>query len=80
MAGSFASVMYWAVHTTHCSALRSEAEQLPFQAVMQRVWMLSGAAAEMFEDHAKSPEGYRFGRALFTTVLVFLDHHSLLVM
>jgi hypothetical protein len=35
MAGSLAPVMYWAVRTTVCSALRSEAEQLPYQAVMQ---------------------------------------------
>jgi hypothetical protein len=34
-------VMYWAVRTTLCSALRSEAEQLPYQAVMQPVRMLS---------------------------------------
>ena len=35
MAGSLAPVMYWAIRTTVCSALRSEAEQLPYQAVMQ---------------------------------------------
>ena len=63
MAGSLAPVMYWAVRTTLCSALRSEAEQLPYQAVMQPVRMLLGAAVELFEDlgtHAKSfqsPEG-----------------------
>uniref|UniRef100_A0A4W5PPX6 Complement C4B (Chido/Rodgers blood group) n=1 Tax=Hucho hucho TaxID=62062 RepID=A0A4W5PPX6_9TELE len=41
MAGSLAPVMYWAVRITLCSALRSEAEQLPYQAVMQPVRMLS---------------------------------------
>ena len=41
MAGSLAPVMYWAIHTTLCSALRSEAEQLPYQAVMQPIKMLS---------------------------------------
>ena len=61
MAGSLAPVMYWAVHTTLCSALLSKAEQLLYQAVMQPV--TDGAAVEPFEDlriHAKSfqsPEG-----------------------
>jgi hypothetical protein len=61
MAGSLAPVVYWAVSITLCSALRSEAEQLPNQAVMQPV--LDGASVEPFEDlrtHAKSfqaPEG-----------------------
>ena len=41
MAGSLAPVTYWAVHTTLCSALWSEAEQLPYQAVMQPVKVLS---------------------------------------
>ena len=56
MAGSSAPVMYWAVRTTLCSALWSDAEQLPYQAVMQPV-ALDGAAVELFEDlgtHAKS--------------------------
>uniref|UniRef100_A0A4W5PNI2 Rho-GAP domain-containing protein n=1 Tax=Hucho hucho TaxID=62062 RepID=A0A4W5PNI2_9TELE len=39
--GSLAPVMHLAVRTTLCSALRSEAEQLPYQAVMQPVRMLS---------------------------------------
>ena len=59
MAGSLAPVMYWAVRTTLCSALRSEAEQLPYQAVTQPNGSsaLDGAAVEPFEDlrtHAKS--------------------------
>jgi hypothetical protein len=33
--------MYWAVHTTLCSAFLSDAEQLPYQAVMQPVIMIS---------------------------------------
>ena len=41
MAGSLAPVMYWAVCTAICSALWSEAEQLPYQTVMQPVRMLS---------------------------------------
>ena len=88
MAGSFAPVMYWAVGTTLCSALRSEAEQLPYQAVIPgsdatSQDALGVAAVEPFVDlktHAKylqSPEG-EYG--LFTTALVFLDHVSLLVM
>ena len=89
MAGSLAPVMFWAVRTTLCRALRSEAEQLPYQAVMQPDYLqdtLDGAAVEPFEDlrtHAKSfqsPEGNRFCRAHFTTVMVCLDHVSLLVM
>ena len=62
MAGSLAPVMYWAIRTTLCSALLSEAEQLPYQAVMQPD-AFDGAAVEPFEDlrtHAKSyksPEG-----------------------
>ena len=38
---SLVPVMYWAVHSTPCSSLRSDAEQLPYQAVMQPVRMLS---------------------------------------
>ena len=41
MAGSLAPVMYWAIRTTLCSALWSEAEQLPYPVVMQLVRMLS---------------------------------------
>jgi hypothetical protein len=41
MAGSLDPVMYWVVHTTLCSALRSEAEQLPNQTVVQLVRTLS---------------------------------------
>jgi hypothetical protein len=36
-----APVTYWAVRATLCSALLSDAEQLPYQAVMQLVRMLS---------------------------------------
>ena len=51
MAGSLAPVMYWAVRTTLRSALRSEVEQLPYQAVMQTSQdALDGAAVEPFED------------------------------
>jgi hypothetical protein len=42
--------MYWALRTTLCIALWSDNEQLPYQAVMQLVRMLSGAAVERFED------------------------------
>ena len=61
MAGSLAPVMYWAVRTTLCSALRSEAKQLQYQAVMNHA--LDGAAVEAFEDlrthvkYVQSPEG-----------------------
>ena len=37
MAGSLALLMYWAILTTLCSALRSKAKRLQYQAVMQRV-------------------------------------------
>ena len=50
MAGSLAPVMNWALRTTLCSAIRSDAEQLQYQ-------LLTGAAVEPFEDvgtHAKS--------------------------
>jgi hypothetical protein len=64
MEGNLAPVMYWAVRTILCSALRSEAQQLPYRAVMQPVRIaLDCAAVEPFEDlrtHAKSfqsPEG-----------------------
>ena len=56
MAGSLAPVMYWAVHTTLCSALRPGVDTTRQDA-------LDGAALERFEDlgtHAKyfqSPEG-----------------------
>jgi hypothetical protein len=87
MAGSLAPVMYWAVCGTLCSTLRSEAEQLPYQAVMQPIRMLSmvqlynflrtwGTIANLFS----LLRWKRCCRALFTTVLVCLDHDSLLVM
>ena len=37
MAGSLVPVMLWAVRTTLCSALRSEAEPLLYQAVTEGV-------------------------------------------
>jgi hypothetical protein len=58
MAGSLAPAMYWTVRTT---PLRPDAEQLPYQEVMQAVRMIS--TVELFEDlgtHAKyfnSPDG-----------------------
>jgi hypothetical protein len=64
MAGSLASVMFWAVHTTLCSALRLDAEKLPYQAVMVQI---DGAAVELFEDletHAKSVQPPEEGKAL----------------
>ena len=62
MAGSLAPVMYWAVRTTLCSELRLEAEQLPYQAVMQPIMLLMVLLMVQlypFEDlrtHAKSFE------------------------
>ena len=59
MAGSLAPVMYSAIGTILCSALRSEAEKLPYQSSDA----LDGAAVESLEDlrtHAKyfqSPVG-----------------------
>ena len=64
MAGSLAPVMYWAVRTTLCSALWSEARAVALpgsDATSQNA--LDVAAVEPFEDlrtHAKSfqsPEG-----------------------
>ena len=52
MAGSLAPVMYWAVRTTLCSALRSEAEQLPYQAVIV-TGALDVAAVEPIQDPCK---------------------------
>ena len=62
MAGSLSQVMYWAVRTTLCSALRSDAEQFPGDDVTSQD-ALDGTAVEVFEDlrtHAKalkSPKG-----------------------
>ena len=78
MSGCLAPVMYWALLTPLCSALRSEAEQLPYQAVMLSMLQLFNLLS--LRTHAKSLRGNRFCRALFTTVLVCLDHSSLLVM
>jgi hypothetical protein len=63
MAGSFAPVIYWAISTTFCRAMRLVAEQLPYQAVMQPVRTLDGAAVEPFEDlrtHAKSFQSHEW--------------------
>ena len=59
------AVMYWAIRTTLCSALRLEAKQFPYPAVMQPVRQdaLDGVAVEPFEDlrtqakSLQSPEG-----------------------
>ena len=78
MAGSLATVMYWAVSTTLCSALGSDAEQLPYQAVMQPVRMLSmvqlyyllriwGPTPNLFS----LLRGKSFCCALFLTVFVY---------
>jgi hypothetical protein len=37
MAESLTLVMYWALRSTLCNALRSDAKPLPYQAVMQLV-------------------------------------------
>ena len=77
MAGSLAPVMYLAVRTTLCSAIRSRGDETN---------ALDGAAVELSEDlgtHAKSfqsPGAERFCRALFTTVSVCLDQVRLLLM
>ena len=80
-------MMYWAICTTLCSALRSDAEQLPYQPVMQLVRMLSMVQLynflriwEPMQNIFSLLSGNRICRALFTTVLVCLDHNSLLVM
>ena len=87
MAGSLAPVMYWAVRTTLCSALWTEAEQLPYQAVMQPARMVSMLQLQnLLRISGPMPNlfsflgGNRFCSALFTTVLVCLDRSSLLVM
>ena len=87
MAGGLVPVMYWAIRPTLCSALRSDAEQLPHQAVMQPFRMLSMVQLENFlRIWGPMPNifslltGKRYCHALFTTVLVCLDHDSSLVM
>ena len=79
--------MYWAIRTALCSALRSEAEQLPYLEVMQSVRMLSMMQLNNFlslwgpmPDLFSLLGGNRHCCALFTTVLVRLDHDSLLMM
>ena len=83
MAGSLAPVMYWVVRTTLCSALWLDAEQLPYQAVMQPVTMFSMVQLQNFlriwgpmPNLFSLLRGKRCCRALFTTVLVCLDHDS----
>ena len=58
MAGSLAPVMYWVVRTTICSALRSEVEQLPYQAVMQPVQQLSCFSHEVCTLNVNQPCQY----------------------
>ena len=61
MAGSLAKVMYWAVRTSLCSALRSDGRAVAIpgsDATSQDA--LDGAAVEPLRTHAKSfqsPEG-----------------------
>ena len=75
---------YWAVRTTLCSSLRSDAEQLPYQAGMQPGRMLSMVQLynplRIWEPMPNLLRGKRCCRALFMTVLVCLGHDSLLVM
>jgi hypothetical protein len=59
MAGSLAPVMYWAVRTTLYCALWSDAEQLPYQAVMQPVRMLSMTETEQMGWH-ETPGNHMF--------------------
>jgi hypothetical protein len=42
--------MYWVAQTTLCCALWSNVKQLFYQAVMQQVNALNGAAVLLFED------------------------------
>ena len=71
-------MMYWAVRTTLCNALRSDAKQLPYQAVMQPVRMLSIVQLERIRGPMPNLfsllRGNRRCLALFTTVLVCVDH------
>ena len=87
MAGRMAPVMYWAICTTLFSALWSDAEQLPYQVVMQPIRMLLIVQLYNFlMIWGPMPNLYSLLRvkqcccALFTTVLVCLDHDSLFVM
>ena len=80
MARSLAQVMYWAARTTLCSALWSDAEQLPYQAGMQPVRVLSVRMLSMVQLYNflriwepmsnlfSLLKGKRCCRALFTTV------------
>ena len=83
MAGSSAPVMYWAVLTTLSSALRSDALQLTYEAVMQPVKMLS--MVQLLEDlrvHAKSFQPSEGEEALLCLLhnCVGVDHINSLVM
>ena len=63
MAGSSVPVMYWAVHTTLCSAMRFRVVLLPYQAVISQSRCSQWYSCITFEDlmaHAKPfqhPEG-----------------------
>ena len=50
MASSLAPVMYWAVHTTLCSALRMEAQAIAVPGSDATSHALDVAAVEPFED------------------------------
>ena len=59
MDGSSVLVMFLAVFPTLCKALRLRAVQLPYQAVMQPVRILSGAPVEVAEYpgiHVEPPQ------------------------
>jgi hypothetical protein len=69
MAGNLAPLVYCAVRTTLCSTLRSDAKELPYQAVMQPVKMLSmvqlyhfggikKAYAKSFQPCGRMPRSY----------------------
>jgi hypothetical protein len=55
--------MYWAIRTTLCNSLQSDAKQLPSSGVAASQDAVNGAAVELFEDlktHAEyfqAPEG-----------------------
>ena len=83
MAGSLAPVVYWGIRTTLCSAF---VEQLPYQAVMHLVKILSMVQLlNLLKIWGPMPNLFSLLKgkmcccALFMIVLVCLDHYSLLV-
>ena len=76
-------MMQWAIHTTLCSTLRSDAEQFPYQAVMNPVSMPSMVQLSNFlRIWRPMPNLFSLlrGKRCCRAVLLCLEHEHLLVM